>query len=126
MLPVLKGTTVDFLNSDKLVHNVFTPDEVADKFNLGTWPQGEFRSFTFAKPGNAVMLCKVHPEMEAWVVVLETPYFALSDKSGAFKIENVPAGEYTLEVWHEKRKGDSQKISVSDQGSVSVEITLKR
>ena len=126
VLPILKGTSVDFLNSDALKHNVFSPDNVADKFNLGTWPQGEIRSYTFNKSGEAVMLCNVHPEMEAWVVVLETPYFAVSDKQGSFIIKDVPPGEYTLRVWNKKLKGADQKITVTGEEKAIAEIELKR
>ncbi|MBW7995612.1 MAG: hypothetical protein FVQ81_03355 [Candidatus Glassbacteria bacterium] len=127
VLPVLLGTTVDYLNSDNVMHNVFTPSKVADKFNLGTWPQGESRSFTFKKQGTAVMLCNVHPEMEAWVVVLQNPYFAVTDKSGAYSIENLPAGTYTLKLWHEKLKNfEPQIVNVPAEGKVVSDLNLKR
>ncbi|MFQ5797206.1 MAG: hypothetical protein ACE5H0_00775 [Bacteroidota bacterium] len=127
VLAVLAGTTVDFLNSDDVMHNVFTPDKCAEKFNLGTWPKGHVRSYTFKEPGCvAVMLCNVHPEMEAYVVVLETPYFAVSAKDGSFEIKDVPAGEYTLKIWHEKLKGDDQTIEVAEEGVITVNFRLKR
>jgi plastocyanin len=130
VLPVLAGTTVDFLNSDEVAHNVFTPDKTADKFNLGTWPKGEVRSFTFDKRCeevcDAVMLCNVHPEMEAFVVVMQNPYFSATDEDGNFTIEDIPAGEYTVSVWHPKRKAESTTIVVPDEGAVSLEIALKK
>ena len=127
VLPVLVGTTVDYLNSDNVMHNVFTSSEVADKFNLGTWPQGEFRSFTFKKQGAAVMLCNVHPEMEAWVVVLQNPHFALTDESGVYTIKNVPSGTYTLKLWHEKlKKYEPQTVEVQNTGKAVVDFTLTK
>lgn len=130
VLPVLAGTTVDFLNSDEVAHNVFTPDKTAEKFNLGTWPMGEIRSYTFEKRCDkvcdAVMLCNVHPEMEAFVIIMQNPYFSTTDKEGNFTIENVPAGEYTVSVWHPKRKAESTVVVVPDSGSVSMEIALKK
>lgn len=126
VLPVLIGTTVDFMNGDAVMHNVFTPDKIAEKFNLGSWPQGESRSYTFMNPGVAAMLCNVHPEMEAFVVVVETPYFAVTGKDGNFTIKDIPPGEYTLKVWNEKLKGDDIKITVPVEGDVTVEIELKR
>lgn len=130
VLPVLAGTTVDFLNSDEVAHNVFTPDKTAEKFNLGTWPTGEIRSYTFEKRCDkvcdAVMLCNVHPEMEAFVIIMQNPYFSTTDKEGNFTIENVPAGEYTVSVWHPKRKAESTVVVVPDSGSVSMEIALKK
>src|SRR5215471_681216 len=78
VLPVLVGTTVDFLNSDAVLHNVYSPDACAEKFNLGTWPKGQIKSFEFKKECVATLLCKVHPEMEAFVVASPTPYFAVT------------------------------------------------
>ena len=90
VLPVLVGTTVDFLNSDAVLHNVFSPDSCADKFNLGTWPKGQIKSYTFAKECEAAtLLCKVHPEMEGFVVAVPTPYFAVTKPDGSFHIANV-------------------------------------
>jgi plastocyanin len=124
VMPVLSGTTVDFLNSDKVMHNVYSPDACDGKFNLGSWPQGSSKSHTFTKPGcQSVLLCNVHPEMEGFVVTVETPYWGVSDKAGNFKIDNVPAGDYTLAVWHEKLKGASQKVTVgSGAATVSFEL----
>ncbi len=127
VLPVLAGTTVDFLNSDDVLHNVFTPDKCAEKFNLGTWPKGQVRSYTFKKLGcESVLLCNVHPEMEAYVVVLETPYFAVSAKDGTYEIKDVPAGKYTLKVWHERLKGKEAAVEVPTKGTVTVDFTVKR
>ena len=130
VLPVLAGTTVDFLNSDDVAHNVYTPDKTADKFNLGTWPKGEIRSYTFdkrcEKVCDAVMLCNVHPEMEAFVVVMQNPYFSATDEDGNFTIEGIPAGEYTVSAWHPKRKAESTVVIVPAEGTASLEIALKK
>lgn len=127
VIPVLEGTTVDFLNNDDVLHNVFSPDKCAEKFNLGTWPRGQIRSYTFKEAScQAVILCNVHPEMEAYVVVVQTPYFAVSAKDGSFKIKNVPAGKYTLKIWHEKLKGESTVVEVPEKGSATVQFQLKR
>ncbi len=97
VLPILAGTTVDFLNSDDVAHNVFSPDESAGKFNLGTWPKGQIKSYTFEKRCknvcDAVLLCNVHPEMEAFVVMMQNPYFSTTDEEGNFSIASVPAGK---------------------------------
>ena len=123
VLPVIAGTKVEFLNSDPFMHNVFTPDKCADKFNLGSWPQGQKRDFTFEKTCVAVLLCNVHPEMEAFVVAIPTPYFAVTARDGSFTIADVPDGDYTVRVWHPKLPEWSQSLSVS--GSTSLEVTLK-
>jgi len=123
VLPVLVGTTVDFLNSDALLHNVFTPDKCAERFNLGSWPQGQTKSYTFKEPCTASLLCNVHPEMEGFILALPTPYFAVTDESGAYVIEDVPDGAYTLKVWHPKLKGQSKEVSVAGATEASFELT---
>jgi plastocyanin len=123
VLPVLVGTTVDFLNSDAFLHNVFSPDKCADRFNLGSWPKGQKKSYTFKKPCTATLLCNVHPEMEGYVLALPTPYFAVTDASGAYTIENVPDGDYTLKVWHPKLKGQSRAVKVAGSTEASFELT---
>lgn len=127
VLPLLLGTTLDFLNSDDVLHNVFSPDKCADKFNLGTWKKNEIRSHTYEKLGcESVLLCNVHPEMEAYVIVLQNPYFAVSDANGDFQIENVPAGKYTLKVWNERLSADDQEITVSTTGVSKLSFKLTR
>lgn len=130
VLPILAGTTVDFRNSDNVMHNVFTPDALGDKFNLGSWPQNEVRSHTFTKSCEkaceAVMLCNVHPEMEAYVVVLTNPYFAVTDAEGSFTIPDVPAGTYILKTWNERLKESSQTVTVEEDGVVEVTLEMKK
>jgi len=112
VLPVLKGTTVDFHNSDAVLHNVFSPDACADRVNLGTWGQGESKSFTFKKPCFAVLLCKVHAEMEGYVAVLPTPYHAVTASDGSYVIKDVPDGTYNVKVWHSKLKAGMKSVTV--------------
>lgn len=127
VLPVLEGTTVDFINSDDVLHNVFSPDICADKMNLGSWPKGQIRSYTFKKSGCvSVMLCNVHPEMEAYVVTTQTPYCAVSSADGSYEIKNVPAGKYTLVIWHEKLKGQSKEIDVPESGAANVDFEIHK
>lgn len=126
VLVVLKGTTVDYHNSDDIAHNVFSPDNVADKMNLGTWLSGEVRPYTFNKPGAAAMLCNVHPEMEAYVVVVQNPYFSKTDREGNYEIKNVPPGEYTLKVWNKKFRAKGKKITIKSGEALTVDFKLKR
>jgi plastocyanin len=122
VLPVLEGTTVDFLNSDAVLHNVFSPDPCADRFNLGTWPQGQVKSFTFKKECFASLLCKVHPEMEGFVVVLPTPYHAVTAADGSYDIKDVPDGSYTVKVWHPKLKAAQKSVAVKGATEADFEI----
>jgi plastocyanin len=123
VLPVLVGTTVDFHNSDSVLHNVFSPDACADKFNLGTWPQGQVKSFTFKKECVAAVLCKVHPEMDGFVVALPTPYFAVAAADGSYEIKNVPDGAVTVKAWHPKLKAAQKAVTVSGPTDVSLDLS---
>ena len=128
VLVVQKGTTVDFLNSDATMHNVFWPDISGDKKlkgNLGTWPQGQKKSFTFDNPGAASLLCNVHPEMSGYVVVVPTPYFATTDSNGEYVIKDVPAGKYTLKTWSEEGKPTTQSVDVSG-ATATADLTVHR
>jgi len=129
ILIVQAGSTVDFLNSDKVAHNVFWPNVQSGSkkgpgHNLGTWPQGERKSFKFDQAGVASILCNVHPEMSGYLVIAPTPYFAQTDASGAYKIENVPDGSYTVTAWHEGTKTVSKPVAVS--GDTQADFTLSK
>jgi len=124
VLPVLVGTTVDFLNSDPYAHNVFSPDACAEKFNLGTFPKGEKKSHTFKKECFAALLCIVHPEMEGFVAALPTPYFAVTNADGSYEIKDVPDGSYTLKVWHPKLKAAEKAVTV--QGTTQADFRIAR
>ena len=93
VMVVQVGSTVEFLNSDKVAHNIFWPAVSGNKkmsHNMGTWPSGEKRGFKFDTPGVVPLLCNVHPEMSGYIVVSPTPYFALTDAEGNYKIADVP------------------------------------
>jgi plastocyanin len=121
------GTTVDFLNSDSVAHNVFWTSIGGNKklnHNLGTWPKGERKSFKFDTPGAVPVLCNVHPEMSAYLLVVPTPYFAVSDQTGNYKIENVPDGSYTVVAWHDGAKNQSKPVAVT--GDAKADFTLSK
>jgi plastocyanin len=123
---VEQGATVDFLNSDSVAHNVFWTAISGNKklgHNLGTWPKGEKRSFKFDNPGVVPLLCNVHPDMAAYVIVSPTPYFATSDASGSYKIENVPDGSYTVTAWHEGAKNQSKPVAVAGEGKADFALS---
>src|SRR5579864_7358573 len=125
---VLQGTTVDFLNSDPVGHNVYWPSISGNKklaHNMGTWPQGQKKSFQFTDLGTASMLCNVHPEMSGYVVVVATPYFAVTDKEGNYTIKDVPAGHYTITTWSEDGKPVTQSVDVA-AGTTTVDLTVKK
>jgi plastocyanin len=127
ILVVPVGTTVEFLNSDNVAHNVFWGSISGNKklgHNMGTWPKGEKKPFKFDQPGVAALLCNVHPEMSGYIIVTPTPYAAETDASGDFTIAGVPDGSYTVTAWHEGAKNQSKPVTVS--GGASVAFTLSK
>lgn len=125
---VLKGTTVDFLNSDNVGHNVYWPSVSGNKkltHNMGTWPKGQSKGFQFNDLGVAPLLCNVHPEMAGYVVIVPTPYFAVTNKEGEYEIKNVPDGHYTLKTWSEDGKPTTASVNVSG-GAVNADLTVKK
>lgn len=125
ILPVLMGTTVQFSNSDSVQHNVFSPSKCC-KFNLGTYGSGIVREVTFDKTGAVALLCNVHAEMSAFIIVLQNPYFELTGRDGIFTIKDVPPGTYTLKTWHQKLKEKKQEVTVIECDSVAVDFKLSR
>jgi len=125
---VQQGTTVEFLNSDAVGHNVYWPSISGNKklaHNLGTWPKGEKKPFQFNDLGVVSLLCNVHPEMSGYVVVVPTPYFAVTDKDGNFEIKNVPPGKYSLKTWSEDGKPATQAVDLSS-ATTTVELVVKK
>jgi plastocyanin len=127
IMAIQQGTIVEFLNSDNVQHNVFWSSISNDKkagHNMGTWPKGEKRPFTFDKPGVVPLLCNVHPEMGGYIIVSPTPYFAETDDSGNYTIKDVPDGSYNLAVWHEGAKNQTKPVTVS--GDTKADFTVSK
>lgn len=99
--PVLLGTSVSFPNSDKIRHHVYSVSE-AKKFEIPLYPPGAGPNVpvTFDKPGVVVLGCNIHDWMKAYIYVVETPFFARTDKEGKAVVMDIPPGEYKVEVWH--------------------------
>ena len=126
VLAVQKGTTIDFPNSDAVRHNVFSPPDCCKQFNLGTYDVGVVKQVTFDKSCDVPLLCNVHAEMSAFVVVVDNPYFAVTLRDGTFKIDNIPPGEYTLKAWHEKLKTVTQEVRVEAGKTTDAGFVLKK
>lgn len=130
VLPIVKGTTVRFLNSDPLLHNVFWPKgKNYRKRNLGTWGKGKSKKVTFDKEGEVTLLCNVHPEMEGHIVVLQNPFFAVVGKEGTYEIKNVPPGSYTVKTWYlkpKKLRSKSAKAKVVAGKATELDFSLSR
>jgi plastocyanin len=123
VLPILVGTTVKCPNSDTVQHNVFSPPNSAKTFNLGLYPPGQSKDVKFEKVGVVPLLCNVHAEMSGFIVVLPNPYYALTDKDGKYKIENVPPGEYKLSFWHEKLRPETVDVPIKAGKTTNVKFS---
>ena len=124
---VTPGTEIAFLNSDDVLHNVFGPGlGGTDQFDLGTYPRGDARSWVFREHGLHVVLCHIHPEMAAYVIVAPTPFTALSEPDGSFRIDGVPPGRYDLRTWHVRhwRSEQTIEVTVGENDLTDVVITL--
>jgi len=106
VLAVPAGAVVDFPNLDPFFHNVFSMFD-GKRFDLGLYESGTSHGATFDTAGVCYIFCNIHPEMSAAVVVLDTPYYAVSNAAGEFSIPNVVPGRYFLFVWHERGKPQS-------------------
>src|SRR5580704_449716 len=125
---IQQGTTVEFKNDDNVGHNVYWPAIHHDKklaHNMGTWPQGLSKPFTFTEVGDVPLLCNVHPEMSGYIFVVPTPYFAVTDKEGNFVIKNVPPGQYTVKTGSENGKPATQTVTVAS-APVNVNLTVTK
>ncbi len=123
VLPVLLGEMVDFPNSDPLFHNVYSNGETK-RFDLGMYPKGQSKQIDFDKPGIVELRCKVHSEMQAFILIKKNPYFATVQKDGSFRIDNVPVGTHTLEFWHPKAKAFSREVTLEDGSTVELDVAF--
>ncbi len=115
ILGIMVGQPLEILNSDDTLHNVHALPTQSQGFNLGMPIKGMKLKKTFAKPEIMIKVkCEVHPWMSAHIGVLEHPFFGVTGEDGIAKISNLPAGEYTIEAWHEKYGTQTQKVTVTD------------
>jgi plastocyanin len=122
VLPILAGGSLTFKNSDKVAHNIFSPDGAG--YNLGTFPPGETRAQTFKDVGIYTQLCSLHPEMEAYVVVVQNPYYALTKPDGTFSIKGVPDGDYQVRALGKsiKKKDRKKDFPVTVSGATTLNL----
>jgi plastocyanin len=134
VLAVQKGATVDFLNEDAVNHNVSSPAACCS-FDLGQWGKGVVKSYKFDSAGAAPLLCTLHPEMGAYVVVVDTPYFTTASlvtnnaekkQYVKYSITGVPAGQYKLKAWNTKLKTEDQLVTVTDGAATTADIDIHK
>jgi plastocyanin len=118
VLAVTVGSTVDFPNSDRIYHNVFSLSK-AKRFDLGRYPRGQSRSVRFDRPGVVRVFCEIHSHMSAFILVFAHRYFAVTDGEGRYRIEGVPPGAYTLAVWNDGEVRVRREVRVAGAGDVA-------
>jgi plastocyanin len=120
---LVKGATIDFPNDDRVFHNVFSLSEAA-KFDLGLYKQGESKSITFRRTGVVDLYCNIHPEMVAKILVVETPFFAVTGAEGRFRLDGVPAGVYPVVAWQAHGPPFRGEVTVTAGASAALDIKL--
>ena len=124
VLAITTGTTVDFPNSDKFYHNVFSLSKVA-KFDLGRYAAGRSRPVRFDRPGIVRVFCDIHSHMNAFILVFSHPFFAMTELDGRYRIENVPPGTYNVIAWNEGTSSEPKPVTVPDGGITELDFTLR-
>ncbi len=119
------GGTVEFLNSDRLLHNIHSRSIGNARLNR-TQPKGRIIPISFAKPEIVRIECDLHPWMLAWVVVAEHPFHAVTNDRGEFVLDNVPPGKYVLKTWQESLGTVTKEVTVGDKGATSVTVEMSR
>lgn len=112
VLPIVRGSVVEFPNDDGIFHNVFSVSR-AKPFDLGIYPEGDSRSITFDQSGLIKVYCNIHPDMISTLLVLNNSLFDTTDPAGAFEINHVPDGEVTVRVWSEFGEEIARRVVVS-------------
>jgi plastocyanin len=124
VLAITTGTTVDFPNSDRIYHNVFSLSKTRP-FDLGRYAVGHSKSIRFDRPGIVRVFCDIHSHMSAFILVFSHPFFAVTDAGGSYRIDNVPPGTYTLVAWNEGVTSESRPITVVDGAPTEADFTLR-
>lgn len=125
VLPILVGMTVDFTNDDNVFHHPFSFSKVKS-FDLDQYAKPEKRPVAFYKTGIVDVYCQIYSDMQAFILVLQNPYFTKPDSTGNYRISFVPAGHYTLIAWHDSLKPVKQEITVPEDGEIQINFQLKK
>ena len=124
-MAVLKGTTVDFPNSDPVFHSGFSISD-SNPFDLGIYGRGHEKFVPFKNSGVVEIFCHIHSHMHAFMLVLENPYFASTAKDGSFNIQDVPPGKYRVRAWMSPSVSHSKTVSVKEDQLASLNFSLSK
>ncbi|HEY2383452.1 MAG TPA: plastocyanin/azurin family copper-binding protein [Terriglobia bacterium] len=119
VLAVSTGSTVRFPNNDRVLHNVFSFRD-GKRFDLGLYPVGQVRDVQFDHAGVSRLFCNIHPGMAAYIVVVDSPYYAVTDRTGNFSLDGVPNGQYTYHAWRAAAATITGKVTVAPNTALEV------
>ena len=124
LLAVTVGSTVEFPNSDRVYHNVFSLSKPR-RFDLGRYPRGQSRSVVFDRPGVVRVFCEIHSHMSAYVLVFAHRFFAVSDAEGRYRLDGVPPGSYTLALWNDGAVRARRELRIEAGLAVEQDFTVE-
>ena len=124
VLAVTTGTVVDFPNSDRIYHNVFSLSKTKT-FDLGRYAVGRSKAERFDRAGIVRVFCDIHSHMSAFIVVFSHPFFGMTDSDSRYRIENVPPGTYNVIAWNEGLASEPKSVSVASGATTEVDFSLR-
>ena len=120
---VTVGSKIEFPNQDPFSHNAFSK-ATPGAFDTGLYGRGKTKDQLFADPGVIPVYCNIHPRMTAFVIVIKTPYFTQASEDGRFTLARVPAGKYTMHVWHDRAEEQVSDLVVPAAGVSGLKFQL--
>jgi len=123
VVAITTGSRVDFPNGDPFFHDVFSLSR-SGPFDLGSYPRGKSKSEQFRHAGLIKVYCHLHSHMTASIMVFDHPYFTIPSADGAFAIDDLPAGTYTVSAWHERIGESTQQVSIETSRTSVLQFAL--
>ncbi len=124
VLAISTGTTVDFPNSDRIYHNVFSLSKTRP-FDLGRYAAGHSKSIRFDRAGIVRVFCEIHSHMSAFILVFNHPFYAMTDADGRYRLDNVPPGSYNVIAWNEGASADPAPVVVPSGGVAELDLVVR-